>query len=71
MKARVKWFSNEKGYGFIDNGGNDDIFVHYSQIKMDGFKTLSLGQTVYFDLINTSRGLQAVNVNLSNNKIKS
>jgi len=62
MKARVKWFNNERGYGFIDHESGEDIFVHYSQIKQDGFKTLSEGQIVNFDLIETSKGLQAINV---------
>jgi len=60
--GRVKWFNNEKGYGFIDYVNGEDIFVHYSNIKHDGFKTLSECQMVQFDLIHTDRGLQAVNV---------
>jgi cold shock protein len=60
--GRVKWFNNEKGYGFIDYVNGEDIFVHYSNIKHDGFKTLSEGQMVQFDLIHTDKGLQAVNV---------
>ena len=62
MQGRVKWFNNEKGYGFIDYPGNEDIFVHYSAIKQDGYKTLSEGQRVEFDLIETPKGLQAINV---------
>ncbi len=62
MKGKVKWFNNEKGYGFIDHENGEDIFVHYSQIKQDGYKTLSEGQMVFFDLIDTSKGLQAINV---------
>lgn len=62
MIGRVKWFNNEKGYGFIDYVDNEDIFVHYSNIKQDGFKTLSEGQMVQFDLIHTDKGLQAINV---------
>ena len=62
MKGRVKWFSNEKGYGFIEYMTNEDIFVHYSAIKHNGYKTLSLGQLVNFELIETPKGLQAVNV---------
>lgn len=62
MTGRVKWFNNEKGYGFIDNSTGEDIFVHYSAIKQDGYKTLSEGQLVDFDLIETTKGLQAVNV---------
>lgn len=44
MQGRVKWFNNDKGYGFIDNPNSEDIFVHYSAIKQDGYKTLSEGQ---------------------------
>lgn len=62
MCGNVKWFNNEKGYGFIDYAQNEDIFVHYSAIKQDGYKTLSEGQRVQFDLIETPKGLQAINV---------
>lgn len=60
--GKVKWFNNEKGYGFIDYVEGEDIFVHYSNIKQDGFKTLSEGQLVKFDLVRTDKGLQAINV---------
>ncbi len=62
MQGRVKWFNNEKGYGFIDYPEGEDIFVHYSAIKQDGYKTLSEGQVVEFELIETAKGLQAINV---------
>ena len=62
MRGNVKWFNNEKGYGFIENKDGEDIFVHYSAIKQDGYKTLSEGQLVEFKLIETEKGLQAVNV---------
>ena len=62
MSGQVKWFNNEKGYGFIDYATGEDIFVHYSAIKHDGYKTLSEGQNVEFDLIETPKGLQAINV---------
>ena len=62
MTGQVKWFNNEKGYGFIDYTTGEDIFVHYSAIKQDGYKTLSEGQKVEFDLIETPKGLQAINV---------
>ena len=62
MKGKVKWFNNEKGYGFIEYKEDEDIFVHYSAIRQDGYKTLSEGQRVEFDLIETPKGLQAVNV---------
>lgn len=62
MSGRVKWFNNEKGYGFIDHPTGEDIFVHYSAIKQDGYKSLLEGQMVNFDLIETAKGLQAINV---------
>lgn len=62
MQGKVKWFNNDKGYGFIDYPEGEDIFVHYSAIKQDGYKTLSEGQVVEFDLIETAKGLQAINV---------
>ena len=67
MQGRVKWFNNDKGYGFIDYSEGEDIFVHYSAIKQDGYKTLSEGQVVEFDLIETAKGLQAINVLASQN----
>lgn len=62
MKAKVKWFNNEKGFGFIEYLDNEDIFVHYSSIKKDGYKTLSEGEEVMFNLIKTDKGYQAQNV---------
>ena len=67
MKGHVKWFNNDKGYGFIGFKQNEDIFVHYSAIELDGYKTLSEGQLVEFKLIETSKGYQAINVKLLNN----
>ena len=64
MTGRVKWFNNDKGYGFIDYKQNEDIFVHYSAIELDGYKTLTEGQLVEFKLIETSKGYQAINVRL-------
>ena len=64
MIKKVKWFNDAKGYGFLDNGNSEDIFVHYSAIELDGYKTLSEGQMVEFKLIETSKGLQAINVKL-------
>lgn len=61
-KGIIKWFNNEKGYGFINGSVDEDIFVHYTAIKQDGYKTLSEGQTVEFDLVKTEKGLQATNV---------
>ena len=62
MIGKVKWFNNTKGYGFIDHTSGEDIFVHYSAIKKQGYKTLTEGQLVEFDLIETEKGLQAINV---------
>ncbi len=62
MKSRVKWFNNTKGFGFIEFEGGEDIFVHYSAIKADGYKTLSEGQEVSFNLISTNKGYQAHDV---------
>ena len=64
MIGRVKWFNNDKGYGFIDFKENEDIFVHYSAIDIDGYKTLSEGQLVEYKLIETRKGYQAINVRL-------
>ncbi len=60
--GRVKWFNTAKGYGFIEREGESDVFIHYSQIEMDGFKDLKEGQLVSFELVDTSKGLQASNV---------
>lgn len=62
LRGTVKWFNNTKGYGFIKYGDLEDIFVHYSAIKKDGYKTLKEGNVVDFKLIETAKGLQAVDV---------
>lgn len=62
MVGRVKWFNNKKGFGFVEYKENLDIFVHYSSIMIEGYKTLSEGQMVEFDLVETEKGLQAKNV---------
>jgi CspA family cold shock protein len=63
--GKVKWFNDSKGYGFITQEGSDkDIFVHFSAIQRDGFKTLREGETVSFDLVDGPKGLQATNVAL-------
>ncbi len=62
MHGKVKWFNNDKGYGFIEYENLEDIFVHYSAIIKDGYKTLSEGACVNFKLIETSKGLQAIDV---------
>ena len=62
-KGKVKWFSNVKGYGFLEkDGGGQDIFVHYSVIQGDGYKTLDDGEEVSFDIVQGERGPQAANV---------
>ena len=66
MSGTVKWFNDEKGYGFINSEGKQDIFVHFSTINAKGHKTLTEGQLVLFDLIETEKGLQATNVKESN-----
>lgn len=62
MLGRVKWFNKEKGYGFIEREDGDDVFVHYSAIQEEGFKSLTEGQEVEFDIVEGSRGPQAANV---------
>ncbi len=62
MVGTVKWFSDEKGYGFISREGGDDVFVHFSAIKADGFKTLKEGQQVEFEITEGARGMQATDV---------
>ena len=58
----VKWFNNEKGFGFISVEGGDDVFAHFSAINVDGFKTLEEGQQVSFEIVEGNRGAQASNV---------
>ena len=70
MKSRVKWFNDAKGFGFIEYNEGEDIFVHYSAIKADGYKTLSEGQEVSFNLISTNKGYQAQNVEVINNYVE-
>ncbi|MEW6676108.1 MAG: cold-shock protein [Nitrospirota bacterium] len=62
FEGKVKWFNETKGYGFIQQDNGPDVFVHYSSIKSDGFKTLVEGQRVQFDVVESDRGLKAVNV---------
>ena len=60
--GRVKWFSDAKGYGFIEQEGGEDVFVHYSSIQGEGFKTLAEGQQVEFEVVRGAKGLQATKV---------
>ena len=62
MKGTVKWFNNQKCYGFICDEEGNDVFVHYTGLNMEGFKTLDEGQAVEFDVTNGAKGPQAVNV---------
>ncbi|AQX55291.1 cold-shock protein [Priestia flexa] len=61
-KGTVKWFNSEKGFGFIEVPGENDVFVHFSAIQTDGFKTLEEGQSVEFEIVEGQRGPQAENV---------
>ena len=61
-QGTVKWFNDAKGYGFISRQSGEDVFVHFSAIQMDGFRTLTEGQEVDFDIESTDKGPQAVNV---------
>jgi len=62
VQGKIKWFNQEKGYGFIEVEGEKDIFVHYSAIQQEGFKTLNEGETVEFDVVEGQKGPQAANV---------
>ncbi len=61
-KGTVKWFNGQKGFGFITDDQGGDVFVHYSGLTMDGYKTLDEGQIVVYEVTKGARGLQAVNV---------
>lgn len=60
--GKVKWFNDAKGYGFIEQEGGEDVFVHFSAIQMEGFKTLAEGQAVEFEVQTGDKGLHAANV---------
>jgi CspA family cold shock protein len=64
-KGTVKWFNAQKGFGFISDEQGNDVFVHFSGLAMDGFKTLDEGQAVTFDVTKGARGMQAVNVQVA------
>jgi CspA family cold shock protein len=60
--GKVKWFNETKGYGFIEQDGEKDVFVHYTAIRMDGYRTLKEGQSVVYTVLETTKGLQASEV---------
>lgn len=62
QNGKVKWFNNEKGFGFIEVDGGDDVFVHFTAIQDEGFKSLEEGQEVSFEIVEGNRGPQAANV---------
>ena len=64
-KGTVKWFNSQKGFGFISDEQGNDVFVHFSGLAMDGFKSIDEGQSVTFDVTKGARGMQAVNVNVA------
>lgn len=61
-QGKVKWFNDAKGFGFIEQENGEDVFVHFSAIEADGFKTLAEGEIVTFDVVSDPKGLQAANV---------
>ncbi|OGG53596.1 MAG: cold-shock protein [Candidatus Handelsmanbacteria bacterium RIFCSPLOWO2_12_FULL_64_10] len=61
-EGRVKWFNDSKGYGFIEQDGGEDVFVHFSAVQGNGFKSLAEGDSVTFDVAQGPKGLQAANV---------
>jgi CspA family cold shock protein len=65
VKGKVKWFNEKKGFGFIEQQGGADVFVHFSAIKSQGFRTLAEGQEVTFDVEQGQKGPQAVNVDVA------
>ncbi|MBC1357297.1 cold-shock protein [Listeria booriae] len=62
QNGKVKWFNNEKGYGFLEMEDGEDIFIHFTAIQGDGYKSLDEGQTVTFEIVEGNRGPQAANV---------
>ena len=70
QKGKLKWFNDRKGFGFLINDNGEDVFVHYSQIRKDGFKTLKEDDIIEYDEIVTDKGLQAQNVTILNQEQK-
>lgn len=70
QKGKLKWFNDRKGFGFLINNNGEDVFVHYSQIRKDGFKTLKEDDIIEYDEIVTDKGLQAQNVTILNQEQK-
>ena len=70
QKGKLKWFNDRKGFGFLINNNGEDVFVHYSQIKKDGFKTLKEDDIIEYDEIVTDKGLHAQNVTILNQEQK-
>lgn len=64
-EGTVKWFSNDKGYGFISRADGDDVFVHYTAIQTEGYRSLTEGQKVEFDVVDGPKGKQAANVRIA------
>ena len=64
-KGKVKWFKAEKGFGFIEREGGNDVFVHYSAIEMEGYKSLAEGTEVNFEVVDGAKGPQAANVTVA------
>jgi len=62
IRGKVKWFNNHRGFGFIEREGGEDLFVHYSAINVEGYKTLNEDQEVEFEVVEGEKGLQAANV---------
>jgi CspA family cold shock protein len=62
--GKVKWFNAQKGFGFISQDGGEDVFVHFSALKIDGYKSVNEGASVQFDIVKGEKGLQAANVTL-------
>lgn len=62
LEGTVKWFNDAKGFGFIEQGNGPDVFVHFSAIEMEGFKSLAEGERVTFEIVENQRGLQAAGV---------